>query len=113
MLFRSDTELVGNITADRPGVMYTSIPYDKGWRILVDGRPAAGRTIFDTFLAVDLDEGAHQISLTYEPEGRKQGAWISGISVTVLGLWTVGNYAMEKKKGCGKQAKGKQKGSGK
>ena len=56
----TDTELVGNIRADRPGVMYTSIPYDKGWRILVDGRPAAGRTIFDTFLAVDLDEGAHR-----------------------------------------------------
>ena len=109
----TDTELVGNITADRPGVMYTSIPYDKGWRILVDGRPAAGRTIFDTFLAVDLDEGAHQISFTYEPEGRRQGAWISGISVIVLGLWTVGNYAVGKKKGCGKQAKGKQKALGK
>ena len=39
-----------------------------------------------------------EISLTYEPEGRRQGAWISGISVIVLGLWTVGNYAVGKKK---------------
>ena len=34
----TDTELSGSITADAAGDMYTSIPYDKGWSILVDGK---------------------------------------------------------------------------
>ena len=33
----TDTSLKGSITAEDPGVMYTSIPYDKGWTITVDG----------------------------------------------------------------------------
>ena len=81
----TDTELSGSITADAAGVMYTSIPYDKGWSILVDGKPAAPRKMFDTFLAVDISEGTHRISFSYEPEGLKYGAWITGISAAVLG----------------------------
>ena len=39
----TDTELSGSITADTAGVMYTSIPYDKGWTILVDGKAVTPR----------------------------------------------------------------------
>ena len=47
----------GSITAESAGVMYTSIPYDKGWTILVDGKAVTPRKMFDTFLAVDIGEG--------------------------------------------------------
>jgi len=34
----SDTMLEGNITAPKDGLLYTSIPYDEGWQVSIDGK---------------------------------------------------------------------------
>lgn len=81
----TDTQIRGNIEADRSGVMFTSIPYDKGWTVEVDGKKAEPRKIFDTFMALDLSEGSHTIQMTYEPQGLRTGAWITAGSLAVLG----------------------------
>ena len=44
----NDTTLEGEVNAGYEGVLFTSIPYDKGWKITVDGEPVEGRKIFDT-----------------------------------------------------------------
>lgn len=44
-----DTEVEGEIEADRAGVLFTSIPYDKGWTVKVDGVEQETRKIFDAF----------------------------------------------------------------
>lgn len=93
----TDTSLKGSITADGSGVMYTSIPYDKGWTIMVDGNQVAPRKLFDTFLAVDLSGGTHEISMTYEPEGLRTGAWITGASAAVLGIIVLAGYTVRRK----------------
>lgn len=93
----TDTQLEGTIQADRDGVMFTSIPYDKGWSLTVDGRAVTPRNIFDTFLAVDLTEGEHTIRLSYEPEGVVTGRWITGVSVLVLAAIAGGSYIKKKK----------------
>ena len=80
----TDTQLSGTIHADTAGTMYTSIPYDKGWKLTVDGVETETRSIFDTFVAADLSEGDHEITLTYEPEGLKTGAMITGVSLSVF-----------------------------
>lgn len=94
----SDTKLEGSITADRPGTMYTSIPYDKGWTVLVDGVKVTPRTLFDTFLAVDLSQGTHEITMSYEPQGLRTGAWITGASAAILGVIALGGYCIRNKK---------------
>ena len=58
----TDTQLSGTIHADTAGTMYTSIPYDKGWKLTVDGVETETRSIFDTFVAADLSEGDHEIT---------------------------------------------------
>ena len=93
----TDTSLKGTITADGAGVMYTSIPYDKGWTIQVDGLKVTPRKLFDTFLAIDLSEGEHEITMTYEPEGLRTGAWITGASAAILGLIVLGGYMGKRK----------------
>ena len=57
--------------------MFTSIPYDKGWKIWVDGTAVSGRPVFDAFLGVDLEPGEHKIRLSCEPQGLKTGAVIT------------------------------------
>ena len=80
----NDTELEGEVTAGQPGILFTSIPYDEGWDILVDGKPAEGRKLFDTFLGVDLAEGHHTIAMKYQPQGLKEGIMITAGSVIIL-----------------------------
>lgn len=93
----TDTELMGSITADKAGVMYTSIPYDKGWTVKVDGNEVTPRNLFDTFLGVDLTAGTHEITFSYEPEGLRTGAWISGGAAAVLGLIALAGCAGKNK----------------
>ncbi len=79
--------------------MYTSIPYDKGWKLTVDGVETETRSIFDTFVAADLSEGDREIALTYEPEGLKTGAMIAGVSLAVFAgaaLFTAVNEKIRK-----------------
>ena len=92
----TDTGLAGSITSDKPGVMFTSIPYDKGWSVLGDGEKAETRAVFDTFLAVDLTEGTHKISLAYEPPGLRTGAWITSVSLAVLALLAAGGCLLDR-----------------
>ncbi|MCB7319293.1 YfhO family protein [Lacrimispora sp. 210928-DFI.3.58] len=92
----TDTGLAGTITADEAGTMFTSIPYDKGWSILVDGEPAEAREVFDTFLSVDLSAGTHRISLHFEPEGLRTGAWITAGSAIILAAVTAAGYVQTK-----------------
>ncbi len=97
----TDTQLSGTIHADTAGTMYTSIPYDKGWKLTVDGVETETRTVFDTFVAADLGEGDHEITFTYEPEGLKTGAMITGVSLAVFAgaaVFTVVNEKNKKKR---------------
>ena len=38
----TDTGLAGSINTPEGGTMFTSIPYDKGWKIWVDGTAVSG-----------------------------------------------------------------------
>ncbi len=81
-----DTALEGVVYAKEPGLLFTSIPYDKGWTILVDGQEIKGRKVMEAFLGVDLPQGQHQISLKYQPPGLKAGILISAASLLLFGL---------------------------
>lgn len=80
----TDTRIDGNIETTERGVLMTSIPYDAGWSIMVDGEKAEKVVVKDTFLGVRLEPGIHTIRLTYFPEGLSAGAAASFVSVLLL-----------------------------
>ena len=59
----------GSITV-REGytTVLTTIPYDKGWRITVDGREIEGRETLDALLCFELPVGEHTLELRYMPD---------------------------------------------
>jgi uncharacterized membrane protein YfhO len=67
-------------------ILYTSIPYDKGMTVLVDGKKSNQVRIFDTFIGIELQRGNHIIEFKYKPRGFKEGIEISiiGIGLFVL-----------------------------
>lgn len=75
-----ETEISGNINAGYDGYIYTSIPYDEGWHIYIDGNEVKKIKIGDCQLAAYIKKGKHEVSFKFIPKGLKTGALISGAS---------------------------------
>lgn len=79
-----DDEVEGKVTADHGGVLFTTIPYDKGWSVWVDGNKREPKKMFGAFLGIDMTPGDHTVKLKYMPEGLHTGAVITGACVLFL-----------------------------
>lgn len=68
------------------GYLYFRIPYAEGWSATVDGASVPIEKANLGFMAVPLDEGTHQVQLTYATPYLGLGAAISvvGVALTVL-----------------------------
>ena len=93
----TDTQIKGTVNADKAGLLYLSIPFDKGWTVKIDGKEAEPYKIFDTFLSVHMTAGTHEVTLEYMPEGLKSGGMITGGSILIL-LVLTGLAARKNKK---------------
>lgn len=94
----SDTYVAGSITADDNGIVYTSIPYDEGWTVYVDGVKTESVAIKDGVLGVYVDSGSHLIEFKYFPQGLVLGIIISCSSLAILIIIAVFRYAKAKKR---------------
>ena len=84
----TDTKLSGLITTEKGGVMMTSIPYDPGWKVFVDGVETDITEVKDTFLGVELTPGTHTIELRFMPQGLVLGGLITALSLAMLlAIW--------------------------
>lgn len=77
----TDTTVNGTITADQSGLLYFSIPYDKGFSVYVDGKKIKTHAFKDALLSVYLNEGTHDIRLEFNPVGLDKGILLSLLSV--------------------------------
>ncbi len=86
-----ETHIEGTVSAGLAQILYTSIPYDDGWRIWVDGKRVARGDylrIGDALLGIRLAEGEHEIVMDYEPVGLSLGVCVSActLALVLLGL---------------------------
>lgn len=84
ILVMSDNYIEGDVEAGPEEVLLTSIPYDKGWKVTVDGKEVEAREGIGTFLAIDMTEGKHHITMEYMPEGLVYGAYLTVGSILFL-----------------------------
>lgn len=78
-------ELEGEVQAGENQVLFTSIPYEKGWSVYVDGEEKEIQPLInEAFLGVDVEKGKHNIKFVYETPGRKIGICVSLISTFVF-----------------------------
>ena len=69
------------IAAETDGFAVSTIPYDDGWRITVDGVSVLPVRYLEQFLAVPVEAGEHTIEMRYVPRG-----FYAGVALTVLGV---------------------------
>lgn len=79
-----DTYIKGTIDAKEAGVLFTTIPYHKGWSVWVDGKKTETFAIDDGFLAIDAAAGKHTIEMRYMTPRFVMGAVITGASVLII-----------------------------
>ena len=77
----SNTSLEGTITLPQgQTLVFTSIPYDEGWNVYIDGKKAETVEVMDSLLAVRSTEGYHEIEFKYMPAKFVLAFVISGIT---------------------------------
>lgn len=71
------TSFDGTVNAGYDGILYTSIPYDEGWHIYIDGEETEPVVIGKSQLGADITEGEHRVKLQYRPKGLLIGIVVS------------------------------------
>jgi len=82
----SDTKITGNIDVIEDGILYLSIPYEKGWTVKVDGEEVRTAKVLHSMLGAEVSAGHHTIELEYIPEGLVTGVIISGTALILCGV---------------------------
>lgn len=83
----AESHIKGNISLEKASVIYTSIPYDEGWKVTANGKEVETYKIGNCLLAFDVNAGENTIELKYQSKGIIIGGIISIISiVTFLAL---------------------------
>lgn len=85
-----NTKVSGKVYANKDQVLFTTIPYDKGWKAYVDGTKVKIDSVEEAFIVLPLSEGEHEIKLVFSPQGFGVGVFISFISI--ISLWIVWTY---------------------
>lgn len=81
--------LSGHITLAQGQTILTSIPYDEGWSVTIDGNPVVPEKFADTFLAISCPAGEHKIRFSYLSPGVTTGAFIALFSLAASVLYFV------------------------
>lgn len=93
-----DNNVSADITVDEDGLLYTSIIYDEGWTVKVDGKEVEYTSIGDALIAVPLSAGEHKIEFTYYPQGKAAGKLITFASVAILIALIIGDEVLKNKR---------------
>ena len=87
-----DTYIEGRFTAKSNCILYTSIPYDQGWSVVIDGKTVDSEDIIalaDAFVAIKVKKGNHDISFKYTPSGLSTGIKITSVSLLAIILYLI------------------------
>ena len=84
-----ESYIKGTINLANGKMLYTSIPYDKGWSVFVDGNKVADENIVkmgNALIGVYMEAGGHTVEFRYTPPGLVPGVIISVIGFLILAI---------------------------
>ena len=74
-----------SVTSDN-NTVFTTIPYDKGWQVYVDGNKIETYEALDAVLAFDIEPGTHSLEMVYRSDAMVWGGIITLAGLTVFAL---------------------------
>ena len=95
----TEDDLVGTITTNKASQMIqTTIPYDEGWKVYLDGEEIETYKTLDALVAFDIENaGEHTLQLKYSPDIYVLGAILSTGGAFVFAVLCVVEFILKKK----------------
>lgn len=93
-------QAIANINSEEDQVVFTTIPYDKGWKAYIDGERVEIPTFKDAFLAIPVPKGKHTLKLVFLPQGIIVGSILFIISILLFSYYAW-NLTKQSKRGKG------------
>lgn len=94
----TDDTIEGKITVKEGfETVFTSIAYDKEWKVYCDGESVETSKTLDALLTFTLPEGEHTVVMKYRPRSVVVGGAVSICGISAFVLLTVADYLLSKK----------------
>ena len=87
----------GKIKTQKDGMFITSIPFDKGFEVTVDGTKVKCEKVNKAFLGFPLEAGKHEIRILYHAPGVAAGKGLTGLGVLFVAAGMIRKWRMRKK----------------
>ncbi|MFV0379471.1 MAG: YfhO family protein [Anaerorhabdus sp.] len=87
-----------NVHLKEDGIIQIKLPYDKGWKITLNGKLQDVYRVNGGFMAVEAPKGDVNIQMYFTPDGFKTGAIISFISIFAFGIYFIKVFYDKRKK---------------
>lgn len=88
-----DNVIEGNIDVTKEDAYFvTSIPYDNGFTIKMDGKVIDYEEVNKGFVGFPIDKGKHEISIVYRAPWLKEGIIVSGLGFMLFGIVIIIEY---------------------
>ncbi len=88
-----DTEITGSVDAKEDGILYTSIPYYRGFKVYVDGEKTEIVKVGNAMIGVRIDKGNHNIRIKYRTYGL-----VTGLIITAAGWILVAFFVIRRRR---------------
>ena len=100
---QNETETKGNVISgemsmEQDGYLITSIPYDSGFEIQIDGKTVNTEKVNTAFLGCKIDAGVHDVVITYHAPGLAAGKIMSLVGITGFLILSLLEYREQRKK---------------
>jgi len=95
--YASDTEIRGEITLAKDGVLYASIPAENGWEVYIDGEKQETYDLGLGLLFCDIKAGTHTVEYRYRAPGLALGIVISSVTAVLCAAYAVWEIRKKKK----------------
>ena len=90
-------QLTGLIQSDDQSFAVLTLPYDKGWKVVVNGQTVPTYNVNGGFIGFEVQSGANNIQMFFIPYGLKPGLLLSGTGIIMAAVL----YFFDRKKRTG------------
>ncbi len=88
--------IYGNIKVSKDGYFATTIPYDKGFKVTLNGKHVEPEVVNYGFLGFPINKGVYEIVIKYEAPLFKEGLVFSGIGIICYLVIIIIDYKKKK-----------------
>lgn len=84
------THLNGDVTANDGQILFTTIPYEPGWTVTIDGEKTEYIKVVDGLIGIPMTAGTHHVEMSFFPKGMTSGLVLTGvgiIAVVAIAIW--------------------------